>query len=247
MTLPRLLNIDPERSRRNLQAGYVPVKALIVMMDPPYLSIPCQFNPARITFSHSSKWNETALSGSDESHKDFAGGESAKLDMELFFDTTSVPRMDVRIYTDPLVSMTMRNPITKRPPRVRFVWGMFAASPLGIAAAIAGKVFTTAFKGYLNGVSVKFTMFLPDGTPTRAEADVSFISDERLELPFTNPTSRSEARQVWTVTEGQTLDWIAHRVYGNASAWRRIAEANNLEDPRALRNGQVLRLPPLED
>jgi nucleoid-associated protein YgaU len=47
------------------------------------------------------------------------------------------------------------------------------------------------------------------------------------------------------VTEGQTIDLIAHQEYGDPSAWRHIAKANGLTAPRNLKPGQVLRLPPL--
>ena len=47
-----------------------------------------------------------------------------------------------------------------------------------------------------------------------------------------------------TVAEGDRLDWIAYQEYGEASEWRRIAEANHLADPLALRPGMTLAIPP---
>jgi nucleoid-associated protein YgaU len=49
----------------------------------------------------------------------------------------------------------------------------------------------------------------------------------------------------WTVTEGETLWFIASKEYGDASHWRTIAEANDLENPRLLESGTTLSLPPL--
>lgn len=48
---------------------------------------------------------------------------------------------------------------------------------------------------------------------------------------------------VHTVARGDTLSKIALRYYGRKGAWPRIAEANNLPDPDALRVGQKLTIP----
>jgi nucleoid-associated protein YgaU len=41
------------------------------------------------------------------------------------------------------------------------------------------------------------------------------------------------------------LDWIAYQEYGAPAYWRHIAETNNLDDPKALYPGQILKLVPL--
>jgi nucleoid-associated protein YgaU len=47
------------------------------------------------------------------------------------------------------------------------------------------------------------------------------------------------------VTGEETLWLIADEEYGDPSKWRRIAEANDLENPRDLRSGQRLVVPEL--
>lgn len=49
--------------------------------------------------------------------------------------------------------------------------------------------------------------------------------------------------RTYTVRAGDTLSAIAARLLGNAKRWPEIAKANSIRDPRALRVGQVLRLP----
>jgi nucleoid-associated protein YgaU len=111
------------------------------------------------------------------------------------------------------------------PPKVKFSWGAF--SFISIAAS----------------VNVTFTMFLPNGVPVRANCQVKLKQVEEQKMyPPQNPTTRSAARKVWVVEEGQTLDWIAYKEYGNASLWRVIADKNNLDNPRSLRPGQVLKI-----
>jgi nucleoid-associated protein YgaU len=51
--------------------------------------------------------------------------------------------------------------------------------------------------------------------------------------------------QTYTVVQGDTLSHIAQRVYGKASRWQAIFDANRdqLDDPDRILPGQVLRLP----
>lgn len=59
-------------------------------------------------------------------------------------------------------------------------------------------------------------------------------------------TSRDEhTMQSYTVVKGDSLSKIAKRVYGKASMWRQIYEANrdHIKDPDLIYPGQVLRLP----
>lgn len=47
-----------------------------------------------------------------------------------------------------------------------------------------------------------------------------------------------------TVKRGETLAKIAARYYGNANLWRKIATANKVRDPRKVKIGQRLTIPP---
>ena len=61
-------------------------------------------------------------------------------------------------------------------------------------------------------------------------------------------TTRDEhTLQSYTVVQGDSLSKIAKRVYGKASYWRQIFEANrdNIKDPDLIYPGHVLRLPEL--
>jgi nucleoid-associated protein YgaU len=51
--------------------------------------------------------------------------------------------------------------------------------------------------------------------------------------------------QTYTVVAGDTLSHIAKRMYGKASRWPQIFEANRdqLDDPDRIRPGQVLTIP----
>jgi nucleoid-associated protein YgaU len=55
-----------------------------------------------------------------------------------------------------------------------------------------------------------------------------------------------ETARTYTVRSGDSLSAIAKREYGDASAWRRIFEANRdqIKDPDLIHPGQELKIPP---
>jgi nucleoid-associated protein YgaU len=200
-------------------------------------SIECKFNPKQFSLNKRAAWASDATKKKDVPKLSFGGGNPATMSIELFFDTTDTGD-DVRTkYTDFLLSLLEIDETKKdadgnplhEPPNCRVTWG----SVLSLIVAV-------------ESVDLTFTFFLGNGTPVRATARLGLKQkiDEKLQARQ-NPTTRSEARKTWIVHEGQTLDWIAYREYGNPTYWRHIAETNDLANPRALRAGQVLKLVPL--
>jgi nucleoid-associated protein YgaU len=103
-----------------------------------------------------------------------------------------------------------------------------------------------SYVAVIESISQTFTFFLPDGTPLRANVSVSLREVfDRSKMKAQNPTSRSEARETWVVEKGQRIEWIAHQAYGQTSAWRHLAEVNNILNPTMLRPGQILKITPL--
>jgi nucleoid-associated protein YgaU len=49
---------------------------------------------------------------------------------------------------------------------------------------------------------------------------------------------------VHNLREGETLSKLAYKFLGDSGAWRRIAELNNIEDPRRVFPGLALLIPP---
>lgn len=208
-------------------------KAAIVTTSGPYPPVVCHFNPSELQITREINWVDNEGAGEDAPDKVFAGGKAQDLTMDLLFDTTS-DGADVRLSYITLLKIAeidaqKTNPKTGKgePPTCQFHWGLF----LSFTAAISK-------------ISQKFTMFKPNGTPVRATVTVTFTGVKE-KIPGQNPTSHSEPKRVWTVLEGQRLDWIAHQEYGDPAHWRHIAETNNLANPMDLRPGQVLKLVPL--
>ena len=209
------------------------LKARIVKISDPRVFVICQFNPQDLSITRKVKWNEQTDMGHDAARLTFAGGEAQDLTIPLLFDTTH-EGADVRVKYAALLKLTEVDPRNKNPrtgksepPQCRFEWGKLLS-----------------FTAVITQVTQKFLMFKANGTPVRAEVSVTFKQIGKI-VSRQNPTSHSEARKIWVVSEGERLDWIAYQEYGDAAHWLHIAETNNLTNPRDLRPGQVLKLVPL--
>jgi hypothetical protein len=200
-------------------------------------TIDCQFNPAALSISKEASWVGEKSPNFNSPWLKFAGGDSATYSLSLFFDAHAHERnsKDVREYTNQLLQLTLRGagrsmyavPFSN-PPMVTFTWGKI-----------------TLFSAVVTKVQVTFTLFSPDGLPIRAKADVTFKQQDTWDdfVPSQNPTSRSDSRKTRRVHAGQRLDQIASEEYGDARYWRLLAEANSLDDPFSLSDGQLLVIP----
>jgi nucleoid-associated protein YgaU len=67
----------------------------------------------------------------------------------------------------------------------------------------------------------------------------------RSQVSSTEATPADRAERTYTVVAGDTLSHIARRIYGKASRWPAIFDANRdqLDDPDRIRPGQVLKIP----
>lgn len=198
------------------------------------------FNPAEYSFDRANSYKTTAIPGLGAPIIQFVNGECDQLNLELFLDD----------YTDPEGPTSLRqkekNPVAKRlkdisklieidrdlhaPPPVRFNWG-----PMEFTAVI-------------EKLGRKVTKFHPDGTPARATLTVNFKEYRTLRQQLEDPRRESSDKTKRRVVVGNdTLSVIAANEYGDPNEWVRIAEANDLDDPRDIRAGDWLSLPPIEN
>lgn len=206
------------------------VSAVIQVLDgklTPMEVIPVLFNPEQYDLSKSVKYGSTDIAGLSTPVTQFASGDAETLSMELFFDT-SEQMIDVRVQTKLLDQLVTVDGDLHAPPRCRFVWG------------------SLVFKAVVESLDKTFTKFLPSGQPVRARVNITFREyktpkEQRDAIPFFSPDTTT----VRTVTGGETLWLIADDEYGDPGEWRRIAEANDIDNPRDLRQGQRLVVPEL--
>lgn len=190
-------------------------------------AIPVLFNPGEYHLGKSNQIAEVDTPGLAAPILQYVNGKSRTLTMELFFDTFEA-QGDVRNYTNKIYGLLEIKKETHVPPLCTFRWGGFS------------------FKGVIETVDGRFTLFLADGTPARATLSVSFKEAVDINKAVRKTATESvDRRKTWIVKRGETLNTIAAAEYGDPGQWRPIARANGITDPLSLRPGQRLILPAL--
>jgi len=101
------------------------------------------------------------------------------------------------------------------------------------------------FTGYLRQVSVAISRF-EQSTAKPSHATVAIVLQEEANAPpKQNPTSGGIAgNRAHLLAEGDSLQSVAFREYGDATRWRALAAANGIDDPLRVAPGTRLLLPP---
>jgi hypothetical protein len=187
------------------------------------------FNPAEYSLEKGNQFGSTPLPGLSNPILSFVNGDADVLTMELFFDTyTNKGGSDVREETWKIARLLEIDITLHAPPPVLFVWG-----PL-------------RFKAVIERLTQRFTMFKEDGVPVRATLNVTFKEYKTIQEQLAEkPTQSSDWTKRRVVTQQDRLCLIAAIEYEDASVWRVIADANDIENPRLLQPGQEILLPPL--
>ena len=201
--------------------------------------IDCWFNPSQYSIGKANTWTTRPAVGASLPSTQFGGGNARELSVELLFDAG--PDGDVAGATDQLFQMMEVDPSLDsgapsqaRPPTVKLSWGSFLS-----------------FTAVCRQLNVQFTMFRPDGTPTRATAMLNLVQVEKDQRSGRgtaarrqNPTTRADTvLRAHVVREGDSLQSIAYEHYGDATRWRPIAEHNGIDDPLRLARGRSLSIP----
>jgi len=202
--------------------------------------IKARFNPEKYTVNKSVQIAEIAIPGLDSPVQQYVRGQTEKITFELFFDTTEFGMVDdvtdVRDQTVKVYRLLRVQSETHAPPRCLLMWGD------------AGKMFSfgTSINPWvlLESVSEEFTLFSPGGVPLRAKLNVSFREAWTIEEQLTEtPRHSGDRTKVRVLASGQTLSHLAWQEYGDPAAWRAIAEANDIRNPRLVTAGQRLEVP----
>ena len=130
-------------------------KLTIVSIDSPKVQVLAQYNPKEISVDKSVPWSKFGNTKSDSPELEFTNGENRTISLELFFDgyedrKNIFPEVE-KLHTMAKIREGVSADEEKHPPRVLLSWGP-----------------ALTFKGVIESLSTKYTMFLPDGTPVRA-------------------------------------------------------------------------------
>jgi len=219
------------------------VKAMLVNKLLPIEEVSFDFNPEKLTFARvASTSNNPQGGGGGSTPSIFRGAAPRTLSGTAHLEGSGVKDRAEQLmsWMDPgggLLGKAIgaalgalsggRINLASKPPVLLFLWGPFLMECV------------------LTRCSVDFTRFDSSGDPTRAT--VTFTVKEEpslLSLLPTNPTSGGlPGRQRHVVSQGENLQAIATRAYGQPAAWRAVAEANGIDDPLRVRPGDTVYLP----
>ncbi|MFZ4734733.1 MAG: CIS tube protein [Bradymonadia bacterium] len=185
------------------------------------------FNPKEYTIAKSVPWNPHASAGLDAPEMQFTTGQGETLNLELFFDTYE-EGTNVRMHTEQLHQLALIDSEIHRPPLLLVSWGALM------------------FRGVVESISHRFTMFLESGLPVRATVTISLrqaasATEQQEQIKKQSP----DHAKIHAVQRGETLQMIASREYDDPGEWRRIADANGIDDPLQVEPGRRLMIPPI--
>ena len=210
------------------------------------------YNPESYVQERGAKYSENPGLASNMPSIQFVHGTSETLQMELFFDTfasaslvggsamdilklnatalTPAPtKLDVREYTSKIYDLMIIDKSTHVPPLLKIEWG------------------SLQFEGHLVNCSQKFTMFNQLGTPVRATLQVTFKQYMKpSKIAEMAPNESPDTAKYRTVHQGDALWSFSSREYGQCQQGRVIAKANNIENPRLLDTGHIIKLPAIK-
>jgi hypothetical protein len=198
------------------------------------------FNPERYTLNKGVQIAEIAIPGLDSPVLQFVRGQNEKITLELFFDTTKHgmvdPVVDVRTETSKIYQLLKVDSETHAPPRCELFWGeggmLFChdESPFSLCV--------------VESMSEEFNLFSPSGIPLRAKLNVTFREYKTIEEQlFETPRHSSTRTKVRRLRRGESLSHLAWLEYRDPGQWRLIAEANDVDNPRLVPPGTVLKIP----
>jgi len=198
--------------------------------------IPVHFNPEKYAIQRTINYDQKPAGGRDQPTTQFKGGGPNKMTLALMFDTTDQTNKDVRDYIKPLwdaakidSTATSSSSGMSEPPHVIFIWGR-----------------SWSFEAVINSLSTEFVLFNSDGMPIRANVSLGLtqVVDD-TSFGRQNPTSGALDGKIHLVREGDRMDLLANQYYRKPMLWRYIAEHNDIDNPRNLKPGTRLIIPPL--
>ncbi len=192
------------------------------------------FNPKEYDLNKTVTW-DTSKAFTDAPKPEFKAPQAQTLKVTLQFDTYE-ERVSVRDKyirrIEKLANMSgtatdAKDAKNHAPPELRFVWGAMS------------------FRGVIQTMAQKYTMFLSDGTPVRCDVDITMMNVEDLNTDTGTDLTQKTAGSTtnYTIQAGDRLDLIAADKLGDASRWSEIAALNGIDNPADLTEGNSIQIP----
>ncbi len=203
--------------------------------------VSCLVNPSTYSIQKSVEYRQIRALGSDAELKQFARCNASVLSVTLFFDSLMAAEGDdgtsgegkavpVTDYTKEIMALTRIDGKLHRPARVGFVWGKLN------------------FVGVVISAEESFLMFDKTGKPLRERLTLQIESvkvgtQSGRQSPFESPDRTKYVR----FSDGMSLWALAAQEYGDCEQWKRLADANGIENPLQIEPGTLLQIPALTE
>jgi hypothetical protein len=101
------------------------------------------------------------------------------------------------------------------------------------------------FKGVIESMNVKYTLFMPDGTPCRATVNLKMKqANKLLNKKEAETANKKAAQKKGTTTQGgERADQVAENSGHGAANQRQMAADNNLDNPGNIPPGTTVQGP----
>ena len=211
----------------------------------PLATFYASFNPSEYSVTKGAQIAEIGIPGLDSPILQFVRGTTEEISFRLFFDTTEDGK-DVREISENFYNLVKINSDLHAPPVCRLSWGEAMGGTVGKAAVLKINQ-ENKFRGIVTNVSQNFTLFSSSGVPLRAEMDITFKEYKTLDQQIRELNLKSsDHTKIVKIQRGDSLSSIAAKAYNDPAKWREIADKNNIYDPKSIRPGLELVIPPLE-
>ncbi|VEN73041.1 conserved hypothetical protein [Candidatus Desulfarcum epimagneticum] len=196
------------------------------------------FNPESYSMTYENTFSPLQGVGASGKEQTYSRSAPATLDMTLIFDTTgasgvakSLKDKKVQDQVDKFLKATTQlNGSLHRPPKVTVNWG------------------SKIFEGFIESVTVNYTLFDREGKPIRAELETSFTAHiDDGDRESADDLKSADLTHGRVVAAGDNLTLLAKEIYDDPACYIHVAKANKLVHFRKLEPGSELCFPPMED
>lgn len=132
-------------------------KVKIIALEGSAGEVTAQFNPAEIKIEKQVPWERHKAAEGESAILKFSDAGSRTLSLELLFDGYGTSTNVQTEWIAKLEKLASIDEAKQRPPMCMFTWG----------------VQLPPFRGVIENLAVRYTLFLADGTPVRAAAHVT--------------------------------------------------------------------------
>jgi len=198
-------------------------------------SVQAAINPETYSLSYNISYKQAETLGASAPTEIFTRMDSGDFELELLADGTGVVPLPTGISTVDDYIEQVKSIVydyqgnVHRPNYLRITWGK------------------TVFTGVCKNITVKYTLFNPDGSALRASIKLSLSESVPLATKTQEGrTSSPDLTHVRTVLAGDTLPLMTYRIYGEPFHYMEVARVNGLDSIYDIKPGDELYFPPLK-